>query len=763
MKTNMTIRLALSVGLGMLGGGVRAELGRDTLERAWEVAVDRAAVTFNAPNGPACFRTNRLWNGSIMTNRFTTGRPEYVMPFGAGDLSAMASFGADTLELHLSSASWLTPKPVSPEDPLPQFKSPGHVSVRFADLRTNDFTRYALTMDMRRGRLLLDAATARGPIRAEMFGDRASGALVVEVEDGRADVAAPCVTSDRRHETLAVVTPPAPTNGFRVAIGLTPAAARQAADAPRAALTAARDRWWRAFWARGSVRLEGDADAALLERAWHVNLYSYANVGFAEMPPKFNGGPGIVFDDVRCWGRDVWWQNTRELIWPMAVANHADFARRALAFLADCLPNLRRDAPPELASCPGAVVLSETMCLLRSPLFATTNLPPYDVTAPYRLPSAAERAEATRLRRGRRVAHTSHVFSSGTELLQQMVDYVRFTGDRSFLPRIAAWLRSQTELYLLLLEEETDGRYHVHATNVNESWFLADDSCVDLAAARICLSLTSAHGRGFGFPETLVAAADDRLARLADYPRGRPYDGHYSARGLFFAEGDEVYHPCRLAPGMRKCNSEMNELYLVHPFAMSDVCGTERGRAHMKGVFPEALALAKAQYDGGAGWGWLPIGVAAARYGLPEAAALVADHARRTCRWPYGGGKSPGAKLYLGAAVEDTVYLDGSSVVQTGVQELLMQSHADEPSSDLFAGGPVRFLPAGVPKRWKGAFRLLARGGFLVEATFSGGRVTGAEVTSLRGGTFVWIDPSTGRRRARETSRGERFSLVTGE
>ena len=182
----------------------------------------------------------------------------------------------------------------------------------------------------------------------------------------------------------------------------------------------------------------------------------------------------------------------------------------------------------------------------------------------------------------------------------------------------------------------------------------------------------------------------------------------------------------------------------------------------MKGVFPAALALAANQYDGGAGWGWLPIGVAAARFSHPDAATLVADHARRTCRWPYGGGKSPGAKLYRGSEVENTVYMDGSGVVQTGVQELLLQSHADEPSSELLTGGPVRLLPAGVPKAWKGSFRLQARGGFTIEASFADGRVTQATATSSRGGVFRWIDPADGTVKTRPTTAGESF-VVGGE
>ena len=727
----------------------------------FETSLERAAVVFDRPNGPTCTRTNVLWNGSVETNRFTTGRPEYVMPFGAGDLSAMASFGEDALELHLSMASWLTPKPTSPFDPAPQFKSPGHIQVRFADLSSDDFAAYAMKMDMLRGRILLEGTTARGTIRVEMFGDRSSGALVVAVDDLREGAAAPAVTVGRKLETLTVVGAERPSSRFALAIGATEAAARRAASSPLADLVAMRDAWWRDFWSRGWVRLEGDADAAFLERAWYVNLYQYANVGYAEMPPKFNGGPGIVYDDMRCWGRNVWWQNTRELIWPMAAAGHADFARRYLEFCSDCLANLRLTAYPELKPYPGATVLNETMCLLVSPLFSTTNLPPYDVRAPYRLPTAAERAEAARIRRTRAVAHTTHVFSSGTELLQQLVDYVRFTGDKSFLPRIAAWLRAQTEVYLVWLEEEADGKFHVHAANVNESWFAVDDGVVDLAAARICFALTLAHGAEFGFPESLVAAAGDRLRRLADYPRGRPYDGHYDKKtGVVFTDAAEVYHPCRLAPGMRKCNSEMNELYLVHPFAMREACGTSAGRALMKGVFPEAEKMAACQYGGRAGWGWLPIGVAAARFGHSDAAALVVDHARRTCRWPYGGGKSPGALLYRGAAVENTVYLDGSSVVQTGVQELLLQSHADEPSPELMTGGAIRLLPAGLPKTWSGAFRLQARGGFAVEASFSGGRVLHAASTSSRGGILRWVDPVSGKTKSRMTAVGEKVVLL---
>jgi len=719
----------------------------------WEEAVRRSAVVFDRPNGPGCVREKKIHNGKVEVQAFLTGRPEYVMPVGAGNLSAMVNFGDDTFEIHLSQADWLFPEvnPGKTSASDPQLMSPGHVAVKFADLSTNRITRFEQKMDMSRGRVTLSIGTTKGEIAAEIFGDRATGALVLYVNDAREGLAAPVVTTERKMESLAVVRDRAEFRKFKLAIGADETAAKLSLGTDDAMLAGARDSWWREYWRRGWIRLEGDEKAKNLEKWWYVNVYAYANVGYARLPPKFNGGPGIVTDDIRCWGRSMWWQNTREMIWPMPAANRLEFAKRYLEFYSDCLGNLQNEIEtryPEFKPFPNVIVLPEIMDILRSPLFAQEDRPLPEVTAPYVLPADAERKSSREARLARNPSHVSHIYSSGTELLQQMIEYVRFSGDRTFLPRIAKWLRANAELYLVLLEKGEDGKYHTYATHVNESWWLVDDSIVDLAAARFTLAMTVAHGERFGFPKNLIEVAKDRLDRLADFPHGGVYKLEKMTVAAIAPE-DTVYHPCRIALGLSKANFENNELYLVFPFAMAGV--DEEGPRRTR-----ALETWKHGLGAHGGFGWLPVSVAVARMRDPKAADVVYNHGHNTCGWPYGGGRSPGSPMYIGAPVEDTVYLDGSCVVQTGVQELLLQSHAEEPDSRFFEGGPIRFVPC-VPKSWSGAFKLRARGGFIVEGTFKDGAIKKTRVTSERGNRFVWIAPATGEKKSRETKIGEIF------
>ena len=77
------------------------------------------------------------------------------------------------------------------------------------------------------------------------------------------------------------------------------------------------------------------------------------------------------------------------------------------------------------------------------------------------------------------------------------------------------------------------------------------------------------------------------------------------------------------------------------------------------------------------------------------------------------------------------------------MQEMLLQSQNEEPDPSLLTGGVIRLLPS-VPRTWSGSFKLCARGGFVIEATFRSGKLEKAVVTSKRGNDFVWIDPTTG-------------------
>ncbi|MBO7721752.1 MAG: hypothetical protein J6T01_05025 [Kiritimatiellae bacterium] len=709
-------------------------------------------------------------NGAPTHKPFRTGRPEQAMPVGAGNLSGMVSFGVNSLELHLSKADYLVLPPKGRQylGPL----SPGHVSVVVPDLGTN-FT-FRQIMDMEHGEVRVELGAPGGDVLFTVAGDRETGAMTVEVKDTRAVRAPKRVVYDnwrvgdekstaafepvegdfwRLNETdrgsgrwySTVVRYGAASAGeFRVEIvsatGFSKAAANAGADRALAALGGVsgvelarrRRAWWADYWSRGWIRLEGDKRAEFLERCWYVNMYSWANVGYSEIPPKFNGGAGLVCEDMRCWGSSLWYQNTRELIWPMCAAGHPEFAKTLLEFYDSCLPELtarmKKGDPKARDGLLGGFFLHETMLIGMSPLVCTnaaTSRP--DWKRPYRAVPAADRAEAAERRRKGYASFTSHVYSSGTELLQQMFDYLRFTGDRSMLPALAAWLREQTELYLSLLEKEQDGLYHIHCTHVNESWWKKDDSIVDLAAARFCLSQTAALGGELGFPKELTADAGAHLEKLAPFPTLGDYKYKPTwTRDIYGVKpGDRLWQPYRsLENGAQKSNCEYNQLYLVFPFAMAHADAPD-------GDVVKARAIATYWHlpeSRNGGYGWSPVAIDAVRLHLTNAADVVYAHARATCQWPYGGGRSPARPMYIGCRVGDSPYFDGAGVVQTGIQEMLLQSHAEEPDPRLYEGGKIKLVPD-VPKNWRGEFRLHARGGFTVECRFANGEAVGSRIT----------------------------------
>ena len=674
-------------------------------------------------------------NGAPVLPQFRTGRPEQAMPFGAGSLSAMVSFGTDALELHLSRPDYVMGG---------ELPSPGHLTMRFPGLALTGFRQ---VMDVDRGEVRLSLKSARGDVDLVCAGDRETGTLVVEFRDARPDAARPEIEAagfgpKRDPKSGRTYDLKYGMSGSRLVIspGVAPEKVLAVASAD---LEARRLKWWRAFWSRARIELEGDPRAERLARLWRINLYCWANVGYGELPPKFNGGPGLVFGDSRKWGAAFWWQNTRELIWPMCAAGYPEFAKSSIDLYEEMRPNLKEGYLPE------------TVGLDRHPI---SGLRP------------AVDPDFVKNREKIPASFTSHVFSSGAEYVQQVVEYMRYTGDRSLESVLAQWTKLYVELYLRLLEKGADGRWHVKCTNVNESWWKVDDSLVDLCAVRFTFTLALAHGARWGLPDALLAQAKERLGALAPFPTCESFrippispTNDYAMTVTDFRPGDARWTTTWLKEGDQKRAYAPNEMYIVYPFAMThaDENGADRERA----VNAYRELCEESDFTGGDGyylgfWGWDHMPVAAVRLRLPDAAEAVYRHMERTFRWPFGGAKSPAGVMYEGCEVEDAPYFDGSGVMMTALQEMLLQSHAEEPDPALYAGGPIRLLPA-VPRMWSGSFRLCARGGFVVDCAFRWGRALSARVTSTRGGTLRYADPQTGRVVTRETRAGESLSLLS--
>lgn len=507
---------------------------------------------------------------------------------------------------------------------------------------------------------------------------------------------------------------------------------------------ALRDRqldWWKRHWQASYVDLHGK-DAERLTRLWFTTYYSYACVGSGPILPKFNGGPGLIDRDSRSWGISYWWQNTRELIWPMYAGNHLDAARNHLDFYDRYFTRYQQATA-------GQGKLGIEVPEGADPLKPGIASPPRQRSV-FSI-DALNQAVANRTRENGGTHFTSHIFVQGAELVQQMFDYAAFSGDESYLREVTApWLHEVVLFYLSYLKPGDDGLYHFEPANAVETWWKVRDPATMTVALRYCFWHTLNHGERFGYSADFLATVRDRLEKLAPIPTGiwkvrnfrpeeRPANANPWDQTIIDAiePSDAHYAPAAniLDEKLRR-NMENPELYIIYPFALVDANAP-------KADFDRAVLTFQARaYPNTAGWS--QCGIQAARLRLPDTADIIADHMRRHQKFPYGGWDNVGNPL-AGSKLQlmDVPNFDTACVQLTALQETLLQSHnlSTPAATAPLTGGPIRILPA-VRKDWAGRFQLRARGGFLVRAVFQPRhRVEQLAIVSERGNELVLENP----------------------
>ena len=499
--------------------------------------------------------------------------------------------------------------------------------------------------------------------------------------------------------------------------------------------------WWQQFWDASYIDLYGP-DADYLTRLWYVTLYSYASVGEGPVLPKFNGGPGLIHEDDRHWGWGYWWQNTRELIWPMFAANHLRYARNHLDFYDRTFPDYKQQTA------------NSGKLGIRVWEGATPFKP--GTTAPAKVissfdPAALQKAMADTRMESVASHYNVRSMAQGAELVQQLFDYVAFTGDAEFLKSVVSpWLKEVTLFYLSYLKLEADGRYHMTPSDAIEQWWRVKDPMTDMCALRYCFWQVLNQGAEFGYEPAMVEAVRDRLDRLAplptgiwhrrkitkqEIPPGRP--AYLSERVDHLERTDAQFAPAGdLLDDPFVYNMENPELYVIYPFGLVDATAPQAD-------YERAVRTFKARKHPNQA-GWSQCGIQAARLRLPNTKDVIMDHAMKQQKFPYGGWHNvavplQGSKL----GVSDVPYFDTAGVHLTALQEMLLQSHSltAPGKTDPTSGGPIVLLPA-VPKDWAGRFKLRARGGFLVTVEFQPGRrVERVLIESERGQTLALANP----------------------
>ncbi|MCC7493156.1 MAG: discoidin domain-containing protein [Fimbriimonadaceae bacterium] len=694
--------------------------------------------------------------------------PAEVMPVGAGDLSAMVSY-TDRLVLHLSKCDVFgVQQPVYHYSPTGL--SPGHVELDLG-LPAATLTSFEQRLELDRGTVTLALGTAAGIVRLTVVGLLGDNALLVQVDDPRpapqltthttshrasvearqvadwqllrevhsytesgqppADPAkvspgdrffrfgwatlvgrreAPVVAGQPRRSWV-LVTCRTTRDGQPEAAALTAATALR--DSDLAARVARQAAWWQQFWEAAWVDLRG-GDGDRLTRLWHTGYLSYAGVAtHATTPPKFNGGPGLIRGDERSWGWGYWWQNTRELIWPLLAGNRLALARDYLDFYDAQFSDWQR-------STAHGGKLGIRMWEAATPPRPTP--PPARQPSPFD-PAAIPRAMADLRMEQCKSGYNARSLCQSTELAKLFCDYAAAAGDAAYERRVAAaWVREAALFWLSWLRPGDDGRYHSMVTDSAEMWWKIKDSAPDLAAARWCFDRVVRDGVRWGYEPGLIDLARERLAKLAPLPVGRITRQGSQVTG-FDRTVDQLAPLGEFYDDREAHNMENPELYAVYPFELIDAGSppAELARA--------VLAFRNRAHPNAGGWSQCPI--QAARLHLPTTAAVIDEHLRRHQKYPYGGWNSPGNKLAGSThGVTDVPYFDSVGVNLTALQECLLQSHR----------GVLELLPAASPK-WAGRFRLRA-GAVLVDCEFQAKqRITLVTLTALRPTTATLRNP----------------------
>jgi len=465
-------------------------------------------------------------------------------------------------------------------------------------------------------------------------------------------------------------------------------------------------------------------------------------VANAVVLPKFNGGPGLVRLDDRSWGWGYWWQNTRELIWPLFAANQLGYARDYLDFY----DRQYMDWKQRTAA---AGKLGIRMWEGASPFRPGAAARPKVVSTFD--PAALEKAVANTGMETVKSGYNARSLAQAGGLVQLMLDYAAFSGDREYLrTTVAPWLKEAALFYLSYLRRGDDGLYHSTVSDAVEMWWKVKDPITDLAAVRTCFWNVLSYGTEFGYEPEFLAAVRERLAHLAPLPTGvwhrrtatkdelPPGTPSYTVQIVDRIERtDTCYAPAAdLYDDRLVHNMENPELYLVFPLALVDANSPQTD-------LERAINTFRQRKHPNAG-GWSQCGVQAARLRLPDTVDVIMDHVRRHQRYPYGGWNSPGMRLTdsrLG--VTDVPYFDAMGVNLTALQEALLQSHclSTPTRSDPPGTGPIVLLPA-IRKDWAGRFRLRARGSFLVGVEFQAPRtVTRVRVEAEHGGLLRLVNP----------------------
>jgi hypothetical protein len=448
--------------------------------------------------------------------------------------------------------------------------------------------------------------------------------------------------------------------------------------ASAAAAQKAQVAWWKTFWERSWIFVEGSAEAEVVSRGYVLQRFILACSCRGAYPPKFNGSIFNVdnvtadapFDaDYRRWDSAYWFQNTRLIYWPMLAAGDDDLMEPLFKMYLEALP-LAKERTRVYYGHDGAYY-PETMYFWgvycpRDFGWDRTGRSVSEVVNPY----------------------IRHHLNNGLEIVALMLDLYAYTKDKTFLcDTLLPFAREIMLFYDKHYSRDSRGLIRIYPSQALETYQDAANPAPDVAG--LIWDLDGLLALPQADLDPAWRASWEALRRAVP---PLPIQDSNIERELLYAE--EVRSKAR--------NIENPELYSIFPFRIF-------------GVDKPDLALARKAFSRRAfpnprGWGQDDIQAAFLGLAAEARKILVARF----------GAKHEASRFpaFWGPNYDWVPDQDHGANGMKALQTMLLQAD----------GGKIILFPAW-PKDWDVAFKLSAPDNTAVEAVLRGGRLESLNVT----------------------------------
>jgi Domain of unknown function (DUF5703) len=551
--------------------------------------------------------------------------------------------------------------------------------------------------------------------------------------------------------------------------------------------------WWHRFWSRGFVRLHSaDGVADFVAANYHYFLYLMGSTSRGKYPTKFNGMLWNTNGDQRTWGAQHWFANLScyyeavfatnrlDLLDPMfdmyfgmreacAVAGRQQWGSKGIYIPETVYFDGLEKLPDDIASEMRELYLLKKPWEQRSTAFRefATHKHPHSSRWNWILKSEWVNGEFVITERGSGpYGNVSHILGTSAKVAYLFWRRYEYTLDQAWLrDRAYPMLRGVAEFYRNYpnVKKGEDGRYHIHHVNSNESAWGARDTDEDLSAMRGLFAATLRAAEILKVDAEMQPVWREFLDHLAPLPLSTDPQAlkpeGYAGPTVFVRGLKPVIKPGGFLPDGNSlpmwffdlCNVESN-----------DPARLEIAHATFRGMFRNGISdktpvsvLSK-------------VAIAAASLGEADAVRFLIPNqikvltSERGTPLPNNGVLANRMMLREGPNALDAERLGRAA---EALHLALLQSNPPAPGE-----APIIHLFAAWPKEWDAEYSLLARGGFTVKSSISGGKIERIELLSQAGAECRLRNPWGGRAvtitrdgRKGETLKGSMLTFATSK